>query len=143
MIQSSVAVTLAAAASGAALAQADKSAVHQHHGGGMYAALAGAAGDCTRVGQVCITHCLMLLGQGDKSLAACASSVSQLLATCDALMKLAASNSKYVLKMAALALTVCEDCEKECRKHETKHKECKDCGDACASCAKECKKAAA
>ena len=110
---------------------------------GKYATLAGTAADCTRVGQVCITHCLELLGQGDKSVGACAASVNQLLATCDALMKLSASDSKYVPKMAALALTVCEDCEKECRVHESKHKECKDCAEACAACAKECKKVSA
>ena len=145
MLQSGMALTLAAA--GTAMAQTGKSdASHDHHAhgaGGKYAALVNATSDCGHIGQLCLAHCLVLLGQGDKVMAACATSVMQLLATCDALLKLSTQNSKYVPKMAALALAVCEDCEKECRKHETKHKECKDCADACAACAKECKKVAA
>jgi len=38
---------------------------------------------------------------------------------------------------------VCEACEKECRKHEMKHAECKACADSCAACLKECQKIAA
>ena len=64
-----------------------------------------------------------------------------MLAACDALMKLSASDSRFTPKMAAVALAICEDCEKECRKHEKKHKECKDCAEACVACARECKKA--
>jgi Cys-rich four helix bundle protein (predicted Tat secretion target) len=129
------------------MAQADKPMSdhqhHAHHGGGKYAALVNSSSDCGHIGQTCLAHCFVVLGEGEKELAACAASVNQLLAACDALMKLAASNSKYVPKMAALTETVCLDCEKECRKHEKKHQECKDCADACAACAKECKKAAA
>jgi Cys-rich four helix bundle protein (predicted Tat secretion target) len=148
MMQSGLALTLAAA-SASAMAQAGKAdAGHDHHhhdhgGAGKYGALVHAAAECGHIGQVCLAHCLVLLGQGDKVMAACATSVSELLATCDALLKLSTQNSKYVPKMAALALAVCEDCEKECRKHESKHKECKDCADACAACAGECKKVAA
>ena len=143
LITSGLALSLAAA--GTALAQADKAKgehAHHGHGGGKYAALMNASSDCGHIGEVCIAHCFVVLGQGEKELAACAASVSELLAACDALMKLAAHNSKYVPKMAALVQTVCMDCEKECRKHE-KHQQCKDCGDACAACAKECKKVAA
>ncbi len=143
-----------AAASTVAMAQAAKpapagksNAANEHaghsHGGGKYAALVSASSDCGRIAQICLSHTLGLLGQGDKVMAACAVSVTELLATCDALMKLAASNSKYTPKMAALTLTVCQDCEKECRKHEKTHQECKDCADACAACATECKKVAA
>jgi Cys-rich four helix bundle protein (predicted Tat secretion target) len=141
-------LALSLAAAGTAMAQADKSKGAEHHehhdhGGGKYAALMNASSDCGHIGQVCIAHCFVVLGQGEKEMAACAASVSELLAACDALMKLAAHNSKYVPKMAALVQTVCMDCEKECRKHEKKHQQCKDCADACAACAKECKKVTA
>jgi len=146
LMTSGLAFTLAAA--GTAMAQTGKPKAaphehHDHHGAGKYSALMNASSDCGHIGQVCIAHCFVVLGQGEKELAACAASVSELLATCDALMKLAAHNSKYVPKMAALVQTVCLDCEKECRKHEKKHQQCKDCGEACAACAKECKKFAA
>lgn len=147
LMKSGLALSLAAA--GTAMAQADKpKGEHDHHehhahGGGKYAALVNTSADCGHIGEVCLAHCLVLLREGEKELAACAASVNQLLAACDALMKLAAGNSKYVPKMAALTETVCLDCEKECRRHEQKHQECKDCADACAACAKECSKAAA
>jgi Cys-rich four helix bundle protein (predicted Tat secretion target) len=146
MLQSGLVLTLAAA--GTAMAQSDKPmAGHDHHhdhgAANKYSALVTATSDCGHIGQICLAHCLVLLGQGDKAMAGCATSVSQMLATCQALLSLATQNSKYLPKMAALALAVCEDCEKECRKHESKHKECKDCADACVACAKECKKVAA
>ena len=136
------------AAAGTAMAQAGKAKdAHEHahhgHGGGKYAALLNASADCGHIGQVCLAHCFIVLAEGEKEMAACGASVNQLIAICDALTKLAASNSKYTPKMAALTETVCLDCEKECRKHEKKHQQCKDCADACAACAKECKKVAA
>ena len=45
--------------------------------------------------------------------------------------------------MAAVVMDMCKACEDECRKHEKKHKSCKDCADSCAACYTECKKVAA
>lgn len=144
MMQSGLALSLAAA-SGMGLAEEAKSTgtPASHHHGGKYSAVAHSAADCSHTGQICLTHCHVMLAEGEKAMAACAASVVELIATCDALMKLAASDSKYLQKMAALSLEVCTDCEKECRKHEKKHAVCKDCADACAACAKECKAIAA
>jgi len=153
MMQSGIALTLAAAST-AAMAQAGKSDAgqehHHHMASSKYAVLITATSDCGHIGQTCAAHCLIILGQtaalqgkGDKEMAACAASVAQMLATCQALLSLSTQNSKYVPKMAALALAACEDCEKECRKHASVHKECKDCAEACVACAKECKKVAA
>ena len=80
---------------------------------------------------------------GDKEMAACAKSVNEMLAVCAALQRLATTDSRFLPKYATLAGEVCEACEKECRKHETKHAECKACADSCAVCLKECKKIAA
>ena len=88
-------------------------------------------------------HCLVLLGKGDKEMAACAQSVNQLLAVCAALQKLAGQDSRYTPGFARLAAEVCADCEKECRKHENKHAECKACADSCAACVLECRTLAA
>ncbi len=76
-------------------------------------------------------------------MAACAQSVSELLATCEALMKLAIQNSAFTPALAKVSADVCASCEKACRKHEKKHLECKACADACAACLKECQTLAA
>jgi Cys-rich four helix bundle protein (predicted Tat secretion target) len=116
---------------------------HMHHASGKYKALANSCADCVHSGEECLNHCLTMLSTGDKELGECAKSVNQLLVTCDALMRLAAQESVYVPKMAALAGRVCKDCEAECRKHEAKHAICKACAESCAACYKECQKVAA
>ncbi len=118
---------------------------HHHHAASATPAKAviAAATDCLVKGEACLAHCLVLLGEGDKDMAACARSVSQMLPVCTALQKLAIQDSKYLKSYAALAAQVCEDCEKECRKHEKKHDECKACAESCAACLKECKALAA
>lgn len=113
---------------------------HHHHAGGAdYATLAHAATHCVMFGEACIGHCLDLLAEGDKEMAACAKSVEQMLAACNMLRQLATWKSAYVPRMAAVVMDMCLACEQECRKHENKHKECRDCAESCAACAKECK----
>ena len=111
------AVAAAMATSAAAAAQD-----HQHHhhdhgamGGKSYAALIDSSSDCQKTGEACLAHCLVLLGQGDKEMAACAQSVSELLATCNALMKLALQGSRFTPAMAKVAADVCAACLKECK----------------------------
>ncbi len=137
---------LLAAAAMANTVFAAEEAMHEHHHHDMplpAASLAASASDCLQKGQVCIDHCLILLGDGDKAMAACAQSVTQMLAICTTLQRLANANSKYLPQMAKLAKEVCKDCEAECKKHADKHKQCKDCQESCAACAKECEKFAA
>lgn len=121
----------------------DMSMHEHHHGASANGDLAKSASDCIQKGEVCLSHCLMLLGDGDKDMAACAKSVNQMLALCGALQQLANQNSKLLSKMAALALEACDQCAEACKKHAEKHEECKACGESCAACAKECKKLAA
>lgn len=137
-----VAAAVAGAVSTAALAADHDHHAHHDHGamGKKYAGLITTSIDCMKTGEACIAHCLVLLGQGDnREMAACAQSVNELLAACDALQKLASQDSKYTLAFAKLTAEVCASCEKECRKHEKKHAECKACADSCAACLKECK----
>lgn len=122
---------------------------HDHHSHGApgaasrNAGLIAASADCLKTGEACLAHCLYLLGNGDTSVAACAQSVNELLASCTALMKLAGQDSKFVPALAKVAAEVCASCEKECRKHADHHPECKACAESCAACVKECKKATA
>lgn len=140
MLKGAGAIALAAL-SGAAAAADDAHHHHHDHGAGSrLQPLAASAGDCIATGEACLAHCLVLLGQGDTVMAACAQSVNELLAVCAALQKLALQNAKHAVSFARVAADVCADCEKECRKHEKKHAECKACADSCAACLKECRK---
>lgn len=106
---------------------------------GKYAALVASSGDCLAKGEVCMAHCVKLLGQGDTTIAKCATSVQELLAACTALQKLAAQQSPHTPAMARVALDICTACEKTCREHELHHVQCKDCANACLECSKQCK----
>ena len=116
---------------------------HEHMGHTPYGKLIETTTDCIRTGEICIAHCLGLFAAGDTSVAACAKSVYQMDAVCQALMRLAAARSEHVAELAKLAQIVCMECEKECRKHENHHAECKACAENCAACAEECKKISA
>lgn len=100
------------------------------------------ASDCVLKANICVQHCIVMMGQGEKDLAACAASSSQLVAMCAALQHFASAESKFLPQMAKLAMDICKDCENECKKTE-RHPECKACGEACAACYNECKKIAA
>lgn len=142
MLQSAAAFTLAAVAASASAA--DDHSHHMGHGGGSkYQPLIAATGDCIAKGEACLAHCLMLLGDGDKAMADCAKSVNQMLALCGALQKLAAQGSTLTPALAKVALDACTACEKECKKHEGKHAECKACRESCTECIKQCKALAA
>ena len=121
------------------------SAHHHDHAGAMghYPDLVAATSHCLVTGDACLTHCLTLLGEGDREMAACAGTVRSVIAACTALRELAAANSPRVGRLAAVVADICQDCETECRKHEKKHTVCRDCAEACANCVKECQKAAA
>ncbi|ORL53319.1 four-helix bundle copper-binding protein [Pseudomonas putida] len=141
-----VAGTVAIAMTASVMAATETHEHHHEHGatdGKDFAGLVNTSADCLKTGEACLAHSITLLSQGDKEMAACAQSVSELLATCDALMKLAAQKSKFTPAMAKVTAEVCASCEKQCRKYEDVHAECKDCADACAACVKECNAIAA
>lgn len=118
---------------------------HDHMGHGMHielphAKLSEAARHCVTAGNVCLSHCLALFTVGDTSVSACAKSVYQMNAMCEALARLASAESPHLAAFAKVCHDSCLDCEKECRKHEKEHAECKACAESCAACAEECKK---
>ena len=119
----------------------DMSPEHEHHKSTRNQKLIEAASDCVLKANICLQHCLVVLGQGDKDLAACAQSASQVAAVCAALQQMAVAEAKHLPQFAKAVMEVCKDCEDECKKTD-KHPECKACGEACAACYKECKKIA-
>lgn len=113
---------------------------HQHHPkGAPQQALLESATHCVMAGEICLDHCHDLLSDGDKGMGACAKSVNQMLAVVGALRSLAAQDGTALKAMAKVAFDVCKECEDECRKHEKKHQQCRDCAGACADCAKACR----
>jgi Cys-rich four helix bundle protein (predicted Tat secretion target) len=119
----------------------DMGAMH-HHDSKLNKKLIAAAADCVLKANICLQHCIDLLGEGDTTMAACAKSSSQVIAVCTALQQLASANSKHLPQLAKVAMELCKECEEECKKTE-KHPECKACKEACIACYKECKAIAA
>lgn len=87
--------------------------------------------ECSRVGQICMQHCLSLLASGDTSMAACAKTVHEMLAVCSGTEVLALAGSSHLAQAAALCKAVCESCEAACKVHAGHHRECGDCASAC------------
>ena len=97
------------------------------------------ATDCVMKGEICVAHCVELFKAGNTSVAECADRVHEMLASCTAMAKLAAHDSRHLKDFVRACVGVCEDCEKACREHEKKHAECKACADSCADCVKVCR----
>jgi Cys-rich four helix bundle protein (predicted Tat secretion target) len=119
----------AATAAGPLMAQAAK---------GGNAKLTAALSECIRECEVCLTHCIEKLSEGDKSMANCAASVRECIAMCEALLTVATTKSPRTKQLAALCAATCRDCEKACRQHEKHHVVCKECAEACKRCADAC-----
>ena len=137
-------ILIGAAAVAATLVTGTASAAtgHSHHAN-RDTGLVDAALDCVKTGQACNDHCLALVKSGDTSIADCMVTVTEMLASCTALSQLASTRSDHLAAMAKVCMAICEDCEKECRKHADKHVECKACAKSCRDCIKACKKVAA
>ena len=99
-----------------------------------------AALDCVKTGQACNDHCIELIKSGDTSIADCMDVLTESLAMCNALAQMASYQSSHLPAVAKVCISVCEDCEKECRKHEDKHAACKACADSLMNVLKPVKK---
>jgi len=115
---------------------------HGEHGGSAspHRALIDTAIDCIKNAEICAAHCVASLATGDTSLKDCLSTVLATQPMCSALARFAAIDAPRLKELAKLCIDVCDDCEKQCKKHAEHHAVCKACGEACAACIKECKK---
>jgi Cys-rich four helix bundle protein (predicted Tat secretion target) len=95
---------------------------------------------CVQRGEACIPHCIDLMAKGDASLKGCLKNVSAMMPMCSTLARFAALDAPRLKELAKLCSDVCEDCEKECKKHAQHHEVCRMCAESCAACVKECKK---
>jgi Cys-rich four helix bundle protein (predicted Tat secretion target) len=94
---------------------------------------------CIQTGLLCADHCIEMLGAGQKDMVDCLKSVTDLVASCEALEKLAANQSTHLGTLAKAAAVICADCAKTCEPYLQKMQPCKDCYDACKECEKLCK----
>ena len=124
-------------ASSSAVAKSEHDHVHKKNPN---TAIIDAALDCIKTGQACNDHCIDLIKAGDTTIANCMDVLVESLAMCTALAQMASAQSTHLPELAKLCISVCEDCEDECRKHEDKHAACKACADSCQDCIKACKK---
>lgn len=134
----------AAAVSASALpGNSQEMSMSHHHpmSGAKNQMLIDAASGCSSAAELCTSHCVEMLAEGDKTLAACAASSRETAVVCNGLRSLAAQNSAHLASYAKLAAEICKSCEAECRKHP-QHETCKNCAEACAACAVECGKVA-
>lgn len=126
----------------------DAHAGHEGHGdqhaghatGSAAAALVTTSSACLSAGNVCLAHCLRLLSDGDKSMAACGSAVTEMLPVCEMMGTLAATGSKHLATAAKLCHDVCTSCAEACKPHVGHHAECKACFEACQASVAEAKK---
>lgn len=105
-----------------------------------------ASSECMRTGEVCLSHCMRLLGQGDVSMAECNATVHNMLAVCSATMKVATyqtSSAEMIKKLVQACAEYCQACAASCEKHASHHAECKNCMESCKSCADACNRFAA
>jgi len=145
------AAAIAAGAAARAVAQAGGGTMHEHHheaasapagapGWERNAAVAEAASDCVRAGEICLEHCLRLLRAGDGSMARCSVAVDAMLAMCRATAALAIQDAPYLKAVAAVCAKACRDCEAACKEHAPHHEPCRRCMETCQKCAAACEK---
>ena len=136
LLLSAGAAVAASVTSAALVGAADEPAEHSK---GPHQAILDAARTCSSDGQACLAHCLAMFKSGDTSLAACAQSVLRDDSRGSAVAQLATLGAARLGEFAAACRAVCDDCEKECRKHADTHAVCKACADSCARFVSEAK----
>jgi Cys-rich four helix bundle protein (predicted Tat secretion target) len=113
--------------------------------GGNIDAVVSAAQHCLGTGMTCLRHCQEKLGSGDTTLKDCEDSVENMMAACEAMVKIGgyrSASDKDMKAMARACAAFCRACEETCRSH-SEHKVCADCLDSCVACAKACEAYAA
>jgi hypothetical protein len=103
--------------------------------------LAGAAALGAAAAQQFLRFAESRLAEKDPTYAACAASGAEMLAACDALMALAASDAPFACGFARTAADLCAASRKDCEKF-LKVAECATFATAAAACEAACRKAA-
>ncbi|MDG1401477.1 MAG: hypothetical protein P8K76_10500 [Candidatus Binatia bacterium] len=83
------------------------------------------------LGEMCIAFCLDNIPE-DPSLVDCARTAKEMLAVNGAIEQLAAMDSPRLMEVAKATVSVYDNCQKICEKHEAHHKICRQCAKQCA-----------
>ncbi|MEQ1666432.1 MAG: Csp1 family four helix bundle copper storage protein [Bdellovibrionales bacterium] len=106
--------------------------------------LEAALAHCLQTGNLCVAHCMNELALGNKEMGDCNKTVHDMLATCEAMLKLTSYKSDLAKSLAKICAQSCDTCAEACKKHQAHwshgmHLVCKECYDACLECSKLCK----
>ena len=99
-----------------------------------------AAQHCLGTGIACLRHCQEMLAKGETSMADCEATTENMLAACEAMVKIGGYRSaaeKDMKAMARACAAFCRACVETCAKHK-QHAPCAACLESCAACAKAC-----
>ncbi|MFI5362868.1 MAG: Csp1 family four helix bundle copper storage protein [Elusimicrobiota bacterium] len=110
-------------------------------GSGKLDAAVAAAEHCLQTGRECERHCWEMVGKGRVEMKDCGDSTRNMLAACEALVKVGvyrSASDENLKRLAAACAGFCRACEEQCRKHAAQHKICADCMQSCIDCAKAC-----
>lgn len=86
---------------------------------------------CLKNTRRCISHCQKLLASGDKSVGMCLRTALDVEVSCDAVLRLAGTESSFTGAYAKTSLAVMQACVDACKEHVDHHAECKACHDSC------------
>lgn len=136
----SVALVASASAANAFSANNNAGHDHHHHAASRHTELVDSALDCIKTAQYCRDHCIELIRTGDTTLIDCLDIVTDTISMCETLVQFSVSNNRHLQSFAKVCIEVCKDCEKECRLHKDKHKECKACMESCIACIEQLEK---
>ncbi|MCG8412879.1 MAG: twin-arginine translocation signal domain-containing protein [Pseudomonadales bacterium] len=93
---------------------------------------------CKKDAEACMHHLVTEMANGASDLGTCAHKVSEAMAVCESLLRLAVHDSSHLEAMAKVAVDVKRDCVTECDKHADAHEACAALARSCRSCIEAC-----
>lgn len=95
-------------------------------------------GNCIANCELCISHCINMIEQGNMNFQNVLHKTRECLAICKAMLTLATFESTHRREMAAICTDVCNECARECDVHAAHSEICSACAEACRECASLC-----
>ncbi len=92
---------------------------------------------CIESGQLCQARCLVRLGEGEKAMAACTQTVTEMIALSQALAGIAAASAPSLRALAGISRDVCQRCQRACLVHAKDEPSCRECATACGAALRE------
>ncbi|HFE45648.1 MAG TPA: hypothetical protein ENJ18_09165 [Nannocystis exedens] len=100
-------------------------------------ALLRAVQSCIESGQLCQARCLVRLGEGEKAMAACTRTVTEMIALSQALAGIAAGSPPSLRALAGISRDVCQRCQRACLVYAEEEPSCRECAASCGAALRE------